>query len=460
MQFKPYDYQKHAIDHIIKNPYCGLFLDMGLGKTVTTLTAIDYLMYQELEVNKVLVIAPLRVADATWGEEIGKWRHLKHIKFSKVLGSVADRKRALKAKADIYIINRENVAWLVGYYGAAFPFDMVVIDELSSFKSPKSIRFKTLKMVRPTINRVVGLTGTPSPNSLIDLWSQLYLLDMGERLGKFIGTYRRDYFNPGQTNGHVVYNYKLKQNSEKAIYNRISDICISMKAKDYLELPDRIDRNVDVVLSEKDHFRYIEFEKKMVLEFMDEEEISVANAAGLSNKLLQFANGAVYNDDKEFIEIHNEKLNALEEIVECANGQPVLVFYTFKHDYKRISTQLKKYKPRKLEGSRDIENWNKGKIQLLLAHPASCGHGLNLQAGGNIIVWFGLSWSLELYQQANARLDRQGQTKNVIVHHLVTRDTIDEDVLKALKNKAAGQNALMDAVKARVRKYKSEEVTP
>jgi SNF2 family DNA or RNA helicase len=455
MQFKPYDYQKHAIDHIIKNLYCGLFLDMGLGKTVSTLTAVSHLMYEELEVDKVLVIAPLRVADATWDAEIKKWDHLKHLRYSKVLGSAAKRKAALKIKADIYIINRENISWLIGYYGTAFPFDMVVIDELSSFKSPKAQRFKALKMVRPLINRVVGLTGTPSPNSLIDLWSQLYLLDTGERLGKFIGHYRSNYFNPGQTNGHVVFNYKLKKKSEELIYEKISDICISMKARDYLDLPERIDRTVDVVLSEKDEKMYDDFEKKMVLQFMDEEEISVANAAGLSNKLLQYANGAVYNEDKQVKEIHNEKLNTLEEIVDCANGKPILVFYSFKHDYDRIMKQLKQYKPKKLETAKDIEEWNKGNIKLLLAHPASCGHGLNLQAGGHIIVWFGLTWSLELYQQANARLDRQGQKQNVIIHHLVTKGTIDEDVLKALEGKASGQDALMEAVKARVRKYKN-----
>lgn len=454
MEFRPYDYQKHAIEHIINNPYSALFLDMGLGKTVSTLTAIDILMYQDLEVNKVLVIAPLRVADSTWDAEIKKWDHLKHLTFSKILGPARKRKEALKADADIYLINRENVTWLVGQYGSAFPFDMVVVDELSSFKSPKANRFKSLKLIRPLVNRVVGLTGTPAPNTLIDLWSQLYLLDMGERLGKTVGKYRREYFNPGQTNGHVVYNYKLKQRSEEAIYDRIGDICISMKAKDYLNLPARIDRTVDIVLSEKDQFRYMEFEKKMILEFMDEEEISVANAAGLSNKLLQFSNGAVYNEDRDVREIHDEKLRALDEIVECANGQPVLVFYSFKHDFERIQKYLKKYKPKKLVGNEDIENWNDGNIQLLLAHPASCGHGLNLQAGGNIIVWFGLNWSLELYQQANARLDRQGQTENVIVHHLVTKGTIDEDVLKALQRKEVGQNALMDAVKARVRKYK------
>ncbi len=457
MQFKPYDYQKHAIDHIIGNPYCGLFLDMGLGKTVSTLSAISYLMYEELEVDRVLVIAPLRVADATWDAEIKKWDHTKHLTYSKVLGSAAKRKAALKVKADIYIINRENVSWLVGYYGTAFPFDMVIIDEISSFKSPKAQRFKALKMVRPLINRVIGLTGTPSPNSLIDLWSQLYLLDMGERLGKFISHYRSNYFNPGQTNGHVVFNYKLKRQSEELIYDKIGDICISMKARDYLDLPERIDRTVDVILSENDQKSYTEFEKKMVLQFMDDEEISVANAAGLSNKLLQYANGAVYNEDKDVREIHKEKLSTLEEIVDCANGKPILVFYSFKHDYSRIMKHLKKYKPKKLETSKDIENWNDGNIQLLLAHPASCGHGLNLQAGGHIIVWFGLNWSLELYQQANARLDRQGQKQNVIIHHLVTKGTIDEDVLKALESKATGQDALMEAVKARVRKYRKDD---
>lgn len=412
-------------------------------------------MYEDLEVDKVLVIAPLRVAESTWDAEIKKWEHLKHLKYSKVLGSAAKRKAALKENADIYLINRENVTWLVGQYGSAFPFDMVVIDELSSFKSHKASRFKALKLIRPLVKRVVGLTGTPAPNTLIDLWSQMYLLDMGERLGKTVGKYRREYFNPGQTNGHIVYNYKLKgKDSKEAIYERISDICVSMKAKDYLDLPERIDRKVNIELPVNIKKRYEDFEKEMILQFADEEEISVANAAGLSNKLLQFSNGAVYNDDKDAIEIHDSKLKALEEILDCSNGQPVLVFYSFKHDYDRICKHLKKYKPKKLQGSEDIETWNKGNIQLLLAHPASCGHGLNLQAGGNLIVWFGLNWSLELYQQANARLDRQGQTKNVIVHHLVSKGTIDEDVLRALERKETGQNALMDAIKARVKKYR------
>lgn len=431
-------------------------MEMGLGKTLATLTAISYLMYEELEVEKVLVIAPLRVAESTWDAEIKKWDHIKHLTYSKVLGSAKQRKEALKQKADIYIINRENVAWLVALYASAFPFDMVIIDESSSFKSHKSQRFKALRMARPLISRVVELTGTPSPNNLIDLWSQIYLLDQGKRLGKYITNYRDNYFNVGQSNGHIVYSYELKKNGEKAIYERISDICVSMKTKDYLKLPEKINRTVDIILPERDFNKYKDFEKKKVLELMDEEEISVLNAAGLSNKLMQFANGAVYNDNREFKEVHSEKLKALEEIVDCANRKPVLVFYSFKHDYERIKKHLKKYKPKKLEGNQDIIDWNDGKIELLLAHPASCGHGLNLQAGGNIIVWFGLTWSLELYQQAVARLYRQGQKENVIIHHLVAKNTIDEDVLKALENKASGQDALMEAVKARIRKYKKE----
>lgn len=456
MLFNPYPYQQHAIEHIIEQPYCGLFLDMGLGKTVSTLTAIDRLIYEEVEVNKVLVIAPLKVAQTTWTDEIEKWEHLKHLKISKVLGSAPNRKKALKEKADIYIVNRENVAWLVGLYGSAFPFDMVVIDESSSFKSAKAVRFKALKKVRPLMSRVVALTGTPTPNTLIDLWSQMYLLDMGERLGKFIGRYRTDYFTPGMQNQGIVYNYKPRKDSDRIIHDKISDICISMKAKDYLDLPERINNYVSVDMDDKTKAKYKQFEKEMVLSFFDEDDISVANAAGLSNKLLQFANGAVYNEDREVKHVHDEKIKALDDIIDCANGQPVLVFYNYKHDLARIQKGLKKYKPHKLDKPEDIKDWNNGKIQLLLAHPASAGHGLNMQAGGNIIVWFGLNWGLEYYQQANARLDRQGQTKNVIIHHLVTKGTIDEDVIAALERKAVGQDALMDAVKARVAKYRGE----
>lgn len=455
MIYTPYPYQQHATQHIIDNPAAGLFLEMGLGKSVITLTAIDILMYQELEVSKVLVIAPKHVAEDTWISEAQKWDHLKHLSLSLVLGTERQRKEALQNKADIYVINRENVPWLVSHYGGSFfPFDMVVIDELSSFKSAKAIRFKALRMVRPLIRRIVGLTGTPRPNSLMDLWPQLYLLDQGERLGKTLTKYRDQYFTPGKRNGHIVYEYKLKgQSGEQEIYSRISDICISMKAKDYLDLPARIDRVVPVKLSIEKQQQYIEFEKKQILALADIDEISAVNAAALTNKLLQFANGAVYDDLKNFHVVHDEKLDALEEIVEAANGQPVLVFYSYKHDLQRILTRLKAYKPRQLNDRKDIQDWNDGKVAVLCAHPASAGHGLNLQAGGNIITWFGLPWSLELYQQANARLDRQGQTRSVIVHHLVTAGTMDEDVVASLQTKADGQEALMQAVKARIRKY-------
>jgi len=453
MEFKPWEYQDHAIDHIIENPFAGLFLDMGLGKTVSTLTAVNRLMYEDLEIDKVLVIAPKRVAEDTWTTEVDKWNHLKHLRVSVVLGTERQRKEALKAKADIYVINRENVPWLVGFYQSAWPFDMVVIDELSSFKSAKAIRFKALRMVRPMIKRVVGLTGTPAPNGLIDLWPQVYLLDQGERLGKSITRYRETYFTPGRRNGHVVFNYNLRSDGEQRIYEKISDICISMKAKDYLQLPERINRTVEITLPDKLKAKYDEFEREQILALEDSDEISAVNAAALSGKLLQFANGAVYDAEKNWHEVHKAKLEALDEIIDTANGQPVLVFYSFKHDLARIQEALKKYKPKTLDDKEDIRAWNQGNIQLLLAHPASAGHGLNLQAGGNIIVWFGLTWSLELYQQANARLDRQGQTKPVIVHHLAVRGTMDEDVMLSIDRKATGQDALMDAVRVRILKY-------
>ena len=454
MHYTPHPYQDFATQHIIDNPYCGLLLDMGLGKTVSTLTAVDELLNVYCEISKVLVIAPKRVAENTWTTESVKWDHLKHLKLSVVLGTERERKEALKAKADIYIINRENVAWLVGYYQSAFPFDMVVIDELSSFKSAKAIRFKSLRMVRPKVSRVVGLTGTPAPNGLIDLWPQLYLLDQGERLGKSITGYRERYFTPGRRSGAVVFDYKIKAESEKAIYAKIADICISMKAKDYLSLPERINRRVEVRLPSDIQAQYDEFERVQVLSLLDVEDISAVNAAALSTKLRQFANGAIYDDRKDYHVVHDVKLEALEELVEAANGQPVLVFYAFRHDLERITARLKSYKPKYLESSQDIEDWNAGKIKVLLAHPASAGHGLNLQAGGNIVIWFGLNWSLELYQQANARLDRQGQTKPVIVHHMVTVDTIDTKVFAALEGKAETQDALLDAVKAIINKHK------
>lgn len=461
MKYTPWPYQDFATNHIIENPYAGLLLDMGLGKTVSTLTAVNRLMYEDLEIDKTLVIAPKRVAEETWPEEVLKWDHLKHLRVSVVLGTESQRISALKVKADIYVINRENVAWLIGYYQSAFPFDMVVIDELSSFKSAKAIRFKALRRIRPMVKRVVGLTGTPAPNGLIDLWPQIYLLDMGERLGKTLTRYREAYFTPGRRNGHVVYNYNLNEGGEKAIYERISDICISMKAKDYLQLPERINRTVSIHLPPAVKSRYDDFEREQILALDNEDldEISAVNAAALSGKLLQFANGAIYDSNKDWHEIHRAKLEALDEIVEAANGQPVLVFYSFKHDLTRIQKHLRKYKPVKLDTKEDIRNWNAGKTQLLLAHPASAGHGLNLQAGGNIIVWFGLTWSLELYQQANARLDRQGQTKPVIVHHLTVAGTMDEDVIKSTDRKAAGQDALMDAVKVRIIKHRKNYQT-
>ncbi len=450
-----HDYQTFSVQHIIDNPEAGLFLDMGCGKTISTLTAIDRLLNDYCEISKVLIIAPKRVAESTWTDEIKKWSHLGALRTSIVLGTERERKEALKEKADIYIINRENVAWLVGYYQSAFPFDMIVIDELSSFKSAKAIRFKALRMIRPKVKRVVGLTGTPAPNGLIDLWPQLYLLDQGARLGKSISGFRERYFTPGKRNGQVVFNYNLKTESEQAIYDKIGDICISMKAKDYLSLPERVNHTIEVKLPIEIQKKYDLFEKEQVLAIIDSDsDISAVNAAALSTKLRQFANGAVYDAEKNFHVVHDEKLEALEELVEEANGQPVLIFYSFKHDLERIKKRLKGYKPRMLENSADIEDWNKGEIPVLLAHPASAGHGLNLQAGGNIVIWFGMNWSLELYQQANARLDRQGQIKPVIIYHLITVSTIDQKVFSALEGKAEGQDALMDAVKAIIKKYK------
>ena len=452
-----HNYQKYSVDYILDHPYCALFQECGLGKTVTTLTAINRLMYEDLEINKVLVIAPLRVASATWPPEAQKWEHLKHLRISTILGTEPQRKAALRVDADIYVINRENVCWLVAQYRGSLPFDMLVIDELSSFKSPKAQRFKSLRLVRPQFSRVVGLTATPTSNGLCDLWSQIYLLDQGERLEKTITRYREKYFRPGRSNGQVVFDYKILDGSEKAIYQKISDICVSMKAEDYLELPPRMDHTVEITLPEAVQAKYIEFEKDEILRLVDQEEesaISAVNAAALSNKLLQFSNGAIYDAERNVHEIHDAKLEALEEIVEAANGEPVLIFYSFRHDIGRIKRKLKNCKPRELVDSKDIDDWNAGKIQVLLAHPAGAGHGLNLQKGGNIIVWYGLTWSLELYQQACARLHRQGQTKPVQIYHMLAKGTMDDDVMKAISGKADKQEALMQAVKARINKYK------
>lgn len=453
---KLHAYQEQAVEHIFSHNKCGLFLDMGLGKTVSTLTAINRLIYEEVEVSKVLVIAPKRVAESVWKQEVTQWPHLQHLKVSVVTGNAMNRRKALQEKADIYTIGRDNVQWLCAQYGGSgLPFDMLVIDESSSFKNHASKRFKALKLVH--FNRVVLLTGTPAPNSLIDLWPQIYLLDKGERLGRTIGAFRSDFFTPGRSNGHIVYNYSITKGSDARIHEAIADICMSMKAKDYLNLPERINNNIKLEMPETLRRSYKAFEREKVLEiFETDAQITSANAAALSNKLLQFANGAVYDSEKDTHEIHNLKLEALEEILESANGKPVLVAYTYKSDADRIEQYLKAYKPKRLETDADILKWNKGEIQLLMMHPASGGHGLNLQAGGNIIVWFGQTWSLELEQQFNARLDRQGQKQRVIVNKLILNGTMDEDVIAAQERKEKGQNALMEAVKAKIKQYKNQ----
>jgi SNF2 family DNA or RNA helicase len=456
-------YQRACVEHIIAHPFCGLFIDMGLGKTATTLTAIDDLMNDYCEISSVLVVAPKRVASSVWQEEAEKWEHLKHLRFSKIIGTAKQRVQAIYTKADIYIISRDNIAWLCAMYGGGkLPFDMVVADELSSFKSYKSERFKALRGARPYLKRFVGLTGTPAPNGLIDLWPQIFLMDRGERLEKTITRYREKYFRPGQTNGHVVYSYNLMSDSEELIHEKIEDICISMKADDYLTMPFRTDNYIQLKMPDALKKQYDDFEKNKVLDLISTTsdnstvpvEVDVVNAAALSNKLLQFANGAVYDEEKNVHEIHDIKLEALKEIIDDANGQSVLVAWTYQFDRDRILNYLKKYKPRELKTDKDIEDWNAGKIQVMLAHPASAGHGLNLQAGGSIIVWYGQTWSLELYQQFNARLYRQGQQNGVVIHHLIMNGTHDEDVVKALKAKDRKQNALMESIKAKIEKYK------
>lgn len=448
MRYVPHEYQKHAIDKLLKCDSAGLFLDMGLGKTVISLTVVNELLYNYFDVSNVLVIAPLRVAQTTWPDEVRKWDHLQHLTISKILGSVKERRAALNTPADIHIINRENVAWLVEECGKDWPFDMVVIDELSSFKSTKAKRFRALRRVRPRIKRIVGLTGTPAPNGLIDLWAQVYLLDQGERLGKTITGYRNRYFVPGRRNRHVIYEWDPKPEAEEAIYGKLDDICVSMKAEDWLEMPEKIDRVVPVQIPEKAREKYEQLERDLLLPY-EGGDVTADNAAVLSGKLLQLANGAVYDEDGAVKEIHSAKLEALDDIIEAANGRPVLVFYAYRHDLARLQERLPE--ARILDTEKDIEDWNRGTMPVGLAHPASAGHGLNLQAGGNIIVWFGLTWSLELYQQAVARLYRQGQEKSVIVHHLVSENTIDEDVMKALESKDVTQEALLEAIKARIR---------
>lgn len=454
-----HNYQLAVVEHIINTSHCGVFLEMGLGKTVSTLTAINKLMYDYCEINSVLIIAPKRVAESVWQEEAEKWEHLNHLTFSKIIGDARKRNEALQKKANIYIISRDNVAWLCAHYGGSkLPFEMIVVDELSSFKNYKSIRFKTLKNTQPYFKRFVGLTGTPAPNGLIDLWPQIYLMDRGQRLEKTITAYRNRYFRPGKTNGNVVYSYDLLSDSEKTIHEKIKDICISMKASDYISMPYRTDNFIKLIMPDDIKKKYDDFEKEKVLELIEqneEVEISIMNAAALSNKLLQFANGALYDEDREVHEIHRIKIDALREIIEDANGKSVLIAWTYQHDRDRIMEYLAQYKPRELKKPKDIEDWNAGKIQVMLAHPASAGHGLNLQAGGSIIIWFGQTWSLELYQQFNARLYRQGQQNHVIIHHLIMKGTEDESVISALKSKDKKQNNLMNNIKAKIEKYKN-----
>lgn len=455
---KLHNYQITACKHILENSYCGLFLDMGLGKTVITLTAIDTLLFDELEINSVLVVAPKRVVESVWVEECEKWEHLQRIKAIKVIGPEYQRIEALKAKKDVYVISRDNFAWLVKYYKNVLPFEMVVFDELSSFKSNKSMRFKAARLARPMLKRAVGLTGTPVPNGLMDLWAQMYILDRGERLEKTITRYRGLYFTPGKSNGSVVFNYVLRDFAEKTIHEKIKDICISMKANDYLELPEKVNNYITIKMPDALKKQYKDFEREKVLELIkgasgDTLEINVVNAAGLSNKLLQFANGAVYDENRGVHHIHDLKIDALKEIIEDANGQSVLVAWAYRHDLNRLQEALKEYKPRELKNNIDIDDWNAGRIQVMLAHPASAGHGLNLQTGGSIIVWFGLTWSLELYQQFIARLQRQGQIKTVIVHHLILQGTHDSDVLAAISAKDKKQENLIKAVKAKIQNY-------
>lgn len=445
MKYEAHAYQEYATQRIIDTPKVGLFLDMGLGKTVSTLTAVEELIHDRFAVRKCLVIAPLRVAKMTWTDEAAKWDHL-HLRISRVLGSETERKRALSTDADVYTINRENVPWLVKLYGRRWPFDMVVVDESSSFKNHRAKRFRALRQVLGLIDRLVLLTGTPSPRSLMDLWAQMYLLDQGARLGKTIGAYRDAYFKPGKRNGYVVYDWILRDGADEVIYRHIGDVCVSMTADDWLTLPERVTNRVEVELPPAARRTYDQLLRDFVAE-IDGNEVTAANAAVLTGKLLQVANGAVYDEDGAVREVHRAKLDALAEIrEECS--EPMIVFYWFQHDMERLQKAFPD--ARFLETEADMAAWNRGEIPMLLLHPASAGHGLNLQEGGHVIVWYGLTWSLELYQQANARLYRQGQTKPVIVHHLVAKNTMDGRVLNALAGKSTGQDALIAAVKAEI----------
>lgn len=453
MKLTLHNYQVVAKDFIIGHPYAAVILDMGMGKTATTLSAVNELMFDRFEVTKVLVIAPLRVANTVWSDEIEQWAELRHLRYSKIVGTPKQRKVALQKDADIYIVNRENLPWLVEQCSSYFKWDMVVIDELSSFKSWQSKRFKAFMAMRPYMKRVVGLTGTPSSNGLMDLFAEFKVIDGGERLGRFIGEFRSRYFEEGRRNGNIVYEYIPMDYAECQIQDKISDITISMKALDYLDMPDLISTKKLVRMSEKEKEKYSQFKKEYVLSELDGLEVTAANAASLTNKLVQLSNGAVYSDDHTVLPLHEQKLDALEDILESANGEPILVAYWFKHDLARIMSRLEKLKvkSRVLKTEEDIREWNKGNVPVGLLHPAGAGHGLNLQKGGHHLVWFGLTWSLELYQQTNARLWRQGQeAETVVIQHIVTEGTIDEEILKALENKDAQQERLIAAVKAQV----------
>ncbi|MEA4874380.1 DEAD/DEAH box helicase [Anaerorhabdus sp.] len=446
MKYNPHEYQSYATDFILSHPISAVFLEMGLGKSVITLSAIFDLCLDSFLVCKVLVIAPLRVARDTWPSEIKKWEHLKGLSYSVAVGTEKERIDALMTRSTLYIINRENVDWLVNKSGIPFDFDMVVIDELSSFKSYGAKRFKSLLKVRPSVNRIVGLTGTPSSNGLMDLWAEFRILDLGQRLGRYITHYRNTYFTPDKRNAQVIFSYKPLPGAEDKIYKQISDITISMKSIDYLKMPECIVNEMSVSLNEKEWNIYSKFKDDMVTKLGDE-EIDAVNAAVLSGKLLQMANGAVYDSENKTHIIHDKKLDALEDLIEGANGKPVLVAYWFKHDLERIKNR---FPVRQIKASKDIEDWNEGNIPIAVIHPASAGHGLNLQSGGSTLIWFGLTWSLELYQQTNARLYRQGQNETVIIHHIITKGTIDEDVMTALTKKEETQASLIDAVKAKL----------
>lgn len=452
-----HDYQLRGISHIIENECAALFLDCGMGKSATTLTAIKELI-DGCVISSALIIAPKRVAEVTWKDEIANWEHLNGLTISVIAGTVKERREAMGRKADIYTVSRDNISWLIQEYGGMrIPYDMVVIDELTSFKNHASKRFKALRKVRKFIHRVVGLTGTPSPNGLIDLWAQLYLIDEGQRLGKSIGGYRDEFFTAGSRNGDIIFSYVPKSPAEETgqkISNRISDICLSMKACDYLKMPDRMPIYDYVELPPKAMEAYKTFERERILELIDSgESLSAASAAALSNKLQQMAGGQVYDSDRKVIDVHDEKIEKLREIVEASNGEPVLVAYAFKHEQARIMEALKEFKPRKLETAQDMADWNGGKVPLMVAHPASVGHGINIQKGGHILVWFGNTWSLELYQQFNARLYRQGQKKPVMIHHIVAKNTIDEKIIRSLGGKENTQDGLMNCIKELMEYY-------